>query len=117
INSMGSFGPVLIAPWSRLCLAFVILVVAVPPEAVLVASQGSAIEPLVHAPEAVQSASIGGISVMHHAVIEHKRAHAGPLEDIRRCIGSAHGSECRGAVGRRARDLCARRGQLPCRRL
>src|SRR5207248_2058668 len=38
-----------------------VLVVAAPPDADFIASFGGAIEPLVHAPEAVQSARIRGI--------------------------------------------------------
>src|SRR5947199_2048556 len=41
--------------------ALLVFVVATPPDARLVAPLGSAVEPLVHAPEAVQSARIGGI--------------------------------------------------------
>src|SRR5436190_13364447 len=37
---------------------------------------GARSEPLVHAPEAVQSAGIGGVGVMDDAVLEHERTHA-----------------------------------------
>src|SRR5207302_1258313 len=47
--------------------ALVVLVVAAPPDARLVASPGGAVEPLVHAPEGVQSARIGGIGVVDDA--------------------------------------------------
>src|ERR1700737_25529 len=53
--------------------ALVVLVVAAPPDARLVAPLGGAVEPLVHAPEAVQSACIGGIGVVYYAVLEHER--------------------------------------------
>src|SRR3979490_692873 len=56
-----------------------VLVVSPPPAARLVASLGGAVEPLVHAPEAVQSARIGGIGVVDGAVLERERAHAGPI--------------------------------------
>ena len=46
-----------------------VLVVAAPPDADLVAPLGRAVEPLVHAPEAVQSARIRGIGVKDDAVI------------------------------------------------
>src|SRR5439155_26070620 len=72
---------------------FVVLVVAAPPEPRLVASFGGAIEPLVHAPEAVQSARIGGIRVVDDAVLEHERAHARPLARERGHVGSSHGRE------------------------
>src|SRR5260370_5605164 len=47
--------------------ALVVLVVAAPPDARLVAAFGGTVEPLVHAPEAVHSARIGGIGVVDDA--------------------------------------------------
>ena len=73
--------------------ALVVLVVSAPPDASLVASLGCAVEPLVHAPEAVQSARIGGIGVVDDAVLEHERAHARPLARIRGHVGSGSGRE------------------------
>src|SRR5262245_43451707 len=55
-----------------------ILVVAAPPDVRLVAAPRSAVEPLVHAPEAVESARVGGISMVDGALVEDERAHAGP---------------------------------------
>ena len=71
----------------------VVLIVAAPPEARLglVAPLGGAVEPLVHAPEAVQSARIGGISVVYDAVLERERAHARPLARVGGHVGSGHG--------------------------
>src|SRR4051812_47218433 len=43
--------------------ALVVLVVGAPPDARLFPPLGGAVEPLVHAPEAVQAAGIGGIGV------------------------------------------------------
>src|SRR5881409_3687192 len=83
--------------------ALVVLVVAAPPGARLVAPLGGAVEPLVHAPEAVQSARIGGIGVVDGAVLERERAHARPLARVRGHVGSGHGSERSGPVGCRAR--------------
>src|SRR5262245_7920623 len=60
-------------------LALAVLVVAAPPETSLVASLGRAVEPLVHAPEAIQSARIGGIGVVDDAVLKRESAHARPL--------------------------------------
>src|SRR5437016_5550934 len=51
----------------RLRSALVVLVVAAPPGDRLVTPLGCAVEPLVHAPEAVQSARIGGIGVVDDA--------------------------------------------------
>src|SRR6266851_7865113 len=59
--------------------ALVVLVVAAPPEALLVAPLGGAVEPLVHAPEAVHSSRIGGIGVVDHTFLERERAHARSL--------------------------------------
>src|SRR5437870_12914161 len=81
----------------------VVFVVAAPPDARLVAPLGGAVEPLVHTPEAVQSARIGGIGVVDDAVLERERAHARPLARIRGRVGAGHGSERSGPVGCRAR--------------
>src|SRR3989338_5550035 len=75
----------------RLRSALVVLVVAAPPAARLVAPLGCAVEPLVHAPEAVQSARISGIGVVDDAVLERERAHARPLARVRGYVGSGHG--------------------------
>src|SRR5258708_5468976 len=77
----------------RLRSALAVLVVGAPPEARLVAPLGCAVEPLVHAPEAVQSARIGGIGVVDDAVLERECAHARPLARERGRVRSAHGRE------------------------
>src|SRR5207248_9847224 len=77
----------------RLRSALVVLVVAAPPDARLVTPLGCAVEPLVHAPEAVQSACIGGIGMVDVAVLAHERAHARPIAMERGRVGSAHGRE------------------------
>src|ERR1700730_675289 len=46
---------------------------------VLVAAVGGRVEPLVHAPEAIQSARIGRIGVVDDAVFAHEAAHARPV--------------------------------------
>src|SRR5207245_2062205 len=68
-----------------------VLVVAAHPDARLVTPLGGAVEPLVHAPEAVQSARIGGIGVVDDAVLERERAHARPLTRVRGRVGSDSG--------------------------
>src|SRR5262245_14239503 len=70
--------------------ALVILVVAAPPDARLVTSLGGAVEPLVHAPEAVHSARIGGIRVVDDTVLEDERAHARPLACVSGHVGYGH---------------------------
>src|SRR6266850_1554322 len=66
----------------RLRSALVVLVVATKPGARLVASLGGAVEPLVHAPETVHSARIGGVGVVHDAVLQHERAQARPIARV-----------------------------------
>src|ERR1700745_1474016 len=73
--------------------ALVVLVVVAPPHAHLVAPPGCAVEPLVHAPEAVKSARIGGIGVVDGAVLQREGAHARPLAGERGRIGSGHGGD------------------------
>src|SRR6058998_2751668 len=81
----------------RLRSALVVLVVAAPPDARLVAPLGGAVEPLEHAPEAVHSARIGRIGVVDDAVLEHERAHARSLARVRGHVGSGHGRELGGS--------------------
>src|SRR5262249_26695497 len=59
-----------------------VLIAAAPPDARLVAALGGAVEPLVHAPEPVQSARVGGIGVVGDSILEHKRTHARPLANV-----------------------------------
>src|SRR5712691_4432218 len=73
--------------------ALVVLVVAAKPGARLVASLGGAVEPLVHAPEAVESAHISGIGVVDDAILEYERAQARPVARVRGRVGSGHGRE------------------------
>src|SRR2546430_17727967 len=89
----------------RLRSALVVLVVAAPPDARLVAPLGCAVEPLVHAPEAVQSARIGGIGVVDDAILERERAHARPLACVRGHVGSGHRREDDGPVVATLRTL------------
>src|SRR5262249_20318967 len=67
-----------------------VLIVVAPPEpgSLLVASLRRSIEPLVHVPEAVQSARVGGVGVVDDAVVEGERAHARPLACVRGRVGS-----------------------------
>src|SRR6266571_6417404 len=66
----------------------VVLVVATPPEAGLVAAEWRAVEPLVHAPEAVHAPLVRGVRVVDDAILEHERAHAGSLSPVRRPVRS-----------------------------
>src|SRR5688500_3303107 len=81
-----------------------------PPVARLVASLGSAVEPLVGAPEAVHAARIGGIGVVDDAVARHARAEARPLPRVGGDVRAGQGSTFGGSVGRRARRYFGRFG-------
>ena len=84
----------------RLALSvLVVRVVMAQPGARFVAPHRRPVEPLVHAPEAVESARIGGIGVIDDAVLEHKRAHAGPLPRIGGDVGAGHGGVLSGPLG------------------
>src|SRR5215468_11586336 len=67
-----------------------VLVVAAPPESLLVATLRRAVEPLVHAPEPIQSACVAGVGVEDVPVLEHERAHTRPLADVRGHVGPGH---------------------------
>src|SRR5712691_12682291 len=101
-------GPAVAPRQPRLGSALAVLVVVAPPDARLVAPLGCAVEPLVHAPEAVQSARIGGIGVVDDAVLERERAHARPLARVRGHVGSGHRRRLPGPAAPRARN-CIRR--------
>src|SRR6266851_10463221 len=66
----------------------VVLVVALPPEAGLVAAERRAVEPLVHAPEAVDPTFVRRVGVVYDAILERERAHAGPFSPVRREVRS-----------------------------
>jgi hypothetical protein len=60
--------------------------VAAEPDAGLVTPARRAVEPLVHAPEAVQPAGVRRVGVVHDAILEHERAHAGRFSSVRRPV-------------------------------
>src|SRR5207302_812657 len=66
------------APRRRLELRAVVFVAAAPPRASarLVASLRRPVEPLIHPPQAVEAARVGGVRVVDDAVLERERAHA-----------------------------------------
>src|SRR6266436_4061684 len=66
----------------------VVLVVAAPPDAGLVATEWRAVEPLVHAPEDVQPALVRRVGVVDGAILQRERAHAGPFSPVRRPVRS-----------------------------
>src|SRR4029077_7579581 len=75
---------------AKLRSALGILVMAAPPDARLIAALGSAVEPLIHPPESVESTRIGRIGMVDDAILEHERAHARPLARVGGHVGSGH---------------------------
>src|SRR5580698_1125408 len=79
---------------------------ALPPDARLVASLRRTVEPLVHAPDAVHAARIGGVRVIHDAILEYESAHSRPVARVRLRVGSAvsckldNGLRCRRRIHR-----------------
>ena len=57
------------------------------------------IEPLVHSPERVEAARVGGVCVVDDAVGEYERTHARRLAGVDGDIGAGHGREPAGAQG------------------
>src|ERR1700751_1171554 len=73
-----------------------VLVVATPPDALLVAPFGRAVEPLIGAPENVQAARIGRIGMIDGAVFQHESAHARPLAEESSRVRTAGGGTAGG---------------------
>src|SRR5579884_2802968 len=67
-----------------------VLVAPAPPRSGLVATLGRAVEPLVHAPQPVDTARIRRVRVVDDAVLERERAHPGVLADVGGDVGAAH---------------------------
>ncbi len=57
------------------------------------------VEPLVHSPERVEAARVGGVCVVDDAVGEYERTHARRLAGVDGDIGAGHGREPAGAQG------------------
>src|SRR6266851_5825007 len=68
----------------------VVFVVAAEPQPGLVPAEWGPVEPLVHAPEAVQPARVRRVSVVHDTIVEGERAHARRFPAVRRPV-RAHG--------------------------
>src|ERR1700733_6000405 len=76
-----------------------VFVVATPPHALLVAPLGRTVEPLIGAPESVQSTRMGGIGVVDDAVLDRESAHARPIARKGSPIGSARRREPGDSIG------------------
>ena len=72
-----------------------ILIMTSPPYAGFITALGSAVQPLIHAPQAVETAGVGGIGVVDDTVFDDERAHPGAITRV----SSAVGSRCRGKRG------------------
>src|SRR5262249_44805703 len=70
-----------------------VLVVTAPPETSLVAPSWRTIEPLVHAPQTIESARIGGVGVVDDAALEDKGARARPSAGKRGRVSSRRGRD------------------------
>src|ERR1041385_1697814 len=82
-----------------------VFIMSVPPEtAVLVPAFGSAIEPLVHSPESVETSGISGVGVINDPVLERERAHAGTFADVGIDVGTGSGCEFGRSFGSGARE-------------
>lgn len=75
-----------------------VLVVTPPPHSLFVPAQRRTIEPLVHGPESVQSARVGGVCVINDAILEYERAQARPLAQVRVHVHAAHRPKIRRRV-------------------
>src|ERR1044071_8606401 len=73
---------------TRVTNSVVVLVMATPPGAGLGASEPRPVEPLLHPPEPVEPARIGGVRVVDDAVLERERAHARRLAHERGRVGT-----------------------------
>src|ERR1700722_11680542 len=79
-----------------------VLVMAAEPRPRFIASLRRSVQPLVHAPQTVQSARIGGIAMVEGAVLQHERAETRPVARV----GGGIGSACGGELSNGLRDLC-----------
>src|SRR5262252_9277745 len=68
----------------------VVFIMAAPPDVGLIAAFWCAIEPLIHAPHAVDSARVGGIGVVDHSVLEREGTHARSFTHVRRRVRARH---------------------------
>src|ERR1700750_2189080 len=68
-----------------------VALVVTPPDALFIASLRGAVEPLVHAPEPIQSAGIGRIGMIDDAGFEDESAEARPLAHIGNWLGAGPG--------------------------
>src|SRR2546430_7679397 len=98
-------------PGSRLTSVAVVLVApskeveGVVLGARLVSPARRSVEPLVHAPERVEPARVGGVRVVDDAVLQREGAHPGPFPRVRGPV------RARGGRPRRERSLCGRLGR------
>jgi hypothetical protein len=85
--------------WRPLSRISYVLVVPVKPRRRFVPPIRCPIEPLVHSPERVEAARIGGVCVVDDAVGECERTHARGLAGVGGDISAGHGREPAGAQG------------------
>jgi hypothetical protein len=85
--------------WRPLSRISYVLVVPANPRHRFVPPIRCPIEPLVHSPERIEAARVGGVCVVDDAVGECERAHARRLASVGGDIGAGHGREPAGIQG------------------
>ena len=70
-----------------------VLVVPPKPRPRLVPPFRCAVKPLVHPPERVEAARVGGVGVVDDAVVERERAHARRFAGVGGDVSAGHGSK------------------------
>src|SRR6266481_5365110 len=84
--------------------SLLILVMPFPPQtAILVATFGRAIEPLIHSPKSIHSARVSRVSVINNSVLERECAHSGTLARVSVNVGPGRRREFGRSLGSRAR--------------
>ena len=79
--------------WRLLSRISRVLVVPPKPRPRFVAPLLRPVEPLVHSPECVEAAGVGGVGVVDDAVGERERAHPGRFAGVGGDVGAGHGRE------------------------
>jgi hypothetical protein len=81
--------------WRRplLRISYYVLVVPPKPRPRFVPPFRCPVEPLVHSPERVEAARVGGVGMIDNAVGECERAHARRLASVGGGVGASHGRE------------------------
>lgn len=85
--------PIIRFAWPPLASISHVLVMPPKPRPRFVPPIRRPVEPLVHPPERVEAARVGGVSVVDDTIRECERAHARRLASVGRDVGAGHGRE------------------------